>query len=530
MKKIFGLFLSLLSLFSCSSLKEEVKIEKVQLVSISFNGKVIPLTKVPTGVSGDVEYVLTFTKNLDFTSFNSNRLTCSGASLSDFDLYVNGEELHIKSNTTLPYFKKITFRLYKGENLGVQFTEDYSFSFVTEYDPSDKFERISEEELFEKVQKTTFSYFWDYAHPVSGLARERLGSENTVTIGGSGFGVMCIPIGIEHGWITREQGAQQILKIVTFLGEKAQRFHGAWPHWLDGQSGAVKAFSTYDDGADLVETAFMIEGLLAVKEYFSKEDAIESEIRSRIQRLWEEVEWTWFQNGGQKKLFWHWSENYGWKMNMPISGWNEGLITYILAAASPTYSIEKDVYDDGWANGGKITFNPKSPMFFAHYSFLGLDPRKLEDKYGDYWDINTTHALANYNYCASSKGDNGYSSSCWGLTASDYYKGYTASSPSNDTGTVAPTAALADFPYVPEHSRDAMEYFYYVLGDRLWGEYGFKDAFALKQQWFASSYIAIDQGPIVIMMENYKTGLLWNCFMRNEDVQRGLEKLGFTYK
>lgn len=521
------LFFPLLS--ACVLSEKEAPVEKAEVVSVVFNGKTIPPTKVPMGVSGSVEYVLTFTKNLDINDFNTALVTCNGTSLSAFDFSAEGKELHIKSNTALPFFKKISINLYAGKNFGVNLSENYKLSFVTEYDPSDKFERISKDELFEKVQKQTFSYFWDYAHPTCGLARERLGSGNTVTTGGSGFGLMCIPVGVEHGWITREQGAQHLLKAVTFLGEKAQRFHGAWPHWLDGQSGKALAFGTYDDGADLVETAFLVEGLLTVKEYFDGNTPVENELRNRIRTLWEEVEWTWFQNGGQKKLFWHWSENYGWKMNMPISGWNEGLIVYVLAAASPTFPIEKDVYEQGWAHDGNIYFNPRSPMFFAHYSFLGLDPRNLKDKYADYWQVNVAHATANYEHCANSSGDYGYSSRCWGLTASDYYKGYTASSPSNDTGTVAPTASLADFPYLSEHSEDAMEYFYYVLGDRLWGEYGFKDSFALKEQWFASSYIAIDQGPIVIMMENYRTGLLWNYFMRNEDVRRGLDKLGFTY-
>ncbi len=513
----------------CTAPNEDTPAVNAELLYLSFNGQIISPSRVPLIDDGAVEYVLSFNKELNADEFNKNNVTCNGATLSDFDFVVDGKDLHVKSKGKLPYFKKISLNFYAGENFGIVLKDNYSFSFVTAYDSSDKFDRISFDDLFEKVQKATFSYFWDYAHPVSGLARERLGSGNTVTIGGSGFGVMCIPVGIERGWITREEGAERVLKIVTFLQDKAQRFHGAWPHWIDGQSGVVKAFGTYDNGADLVETAFMIQGLLTVKEYFNLNNTTENEIRSEIQALWEQVEWTWFQQNGQKKLFWHWSENYGWKMNMPISGWNEGLITYILAASSPTYPIEKEVYDSGWAQNGAIRFNQASPMFFAHYSFMGLDPRKLEDAYGNYWDINVAHATYNYEYCATSKRGYGYSSHCWGLTASDYYNGYTASSPSNDTGTIAPTAALADFPYMPEQSKAALEYFYYVLGDRLFGEYGFKDAFSLKECWMADSYIAIDQGPIVVMMENYRTGLLWDCFMKNTDVCRGLDRLGFKY-
>ena len=527
--KRFPVLLLIIFFCMCTGSNEETPVANAELLYMSLNGQIVSPSRVPMVDGKGVEYVLSFSKELNANKLNRNNITCNGALISDFDFTIDGKDLHIKSNTVLPFFKKITLNIYAGENFGVLLNENYKLSFITEYDPSDKFDRISEEELFEKVQKLTFSYFWDYAHPVSGLARERLGSGNTVATGGSGFGVMCIPVGIERGWITREEGAERVFKIVTFLQNKAQRFHGAWSHWLDGESGKAKAFSTYDDGADLVETAFMIQGLLAVKEYFNLNNTIEKEIRNRIQALWEQVEWTWFQQNGQKKLFWHWSENYGWKMNMPITGWNEGLIVYILAAASPTYPIEKDVYDNGWAQNGSIRFNQASPMFFSHYSFLGLDPRRLEDVYGNYWDINVAHAKYNYEYCVNSKSDYGYSSRCWGLTASDYYKGYTASSPSNDTGTIAPTAALADFPYTPEQSKAALEYFYYVLGDRLLGEYGFKDAFALKECWFANSYIAIDQGPIVVMMENYRTGLLWNCFMKNKDVLNGLDRLGFKY-
>ena len=530
MKKIF--FLALLALMSScrqNSSEEEEIAPNAEVMSLCYNGKYISMSRVLTGVSADAEFVFNFTKDLNADRLDLDRIGCSGTSISNFDFFVDGKDLHVKANTALPYLKKITLRLYAGKNLGVNLTEDYKFSFTTAYDPSDKFERISDDELFEKVQKRAFSYFWDYAHPTSGLSRERLGSENTVTSGGSGFGVMTIPVGVERGWITRAEGAERTLKIVTFLGEKAQRFHGAWSHWLNGQTGEAIAFSTYDDGADLVETSFMIQGLLAVKEYFTQDNATENEIRTRIQKLWEEVEWTWFQRDGQKKLYWHWSPNHGWKMNMPITGWNEALIVYILAASSPTYPISKDVYDSGWAGNGSISFNSKSPLFFAHYSFMGLDPRNLSDKYGNYWDINTTQAKTNYEYCANHTGTYGYSSQCWGLTASDYYDGYTASSPANDTGTVAPTAALGSFPYVPEQAKAAMEFFYYTLGDKLWGTYGFKDAFALKECWFASSYIAIDEGPIVVMMENYRTGLLWDCFMKNTDVRKGLDKLGFTY-
>lgn len=439
----------------------------------------------------------------------------------------DGKTIILTPEAKLAYGKTYKLTIAAGPVFGISLAETFSCSITTGYDPSDKFERIPDDELFEKVQKAAFGYFWDHAHPVSGLARERLGSGETVTTGGSGFGIMTVPVGIERGWISRQEGAQRMLTIVKFL-QSAERFHGAWPHWMNGSSGKAIAFSTYDDGADLVETAFLVEGLLAVKHYFTGSDAVETEIRSVIDTLWKEVEWNWFRQGGQDVLYWHWSPRHDWKMNMQIRSWNEALIVYILAASSPTFPISKDVYDKGWK--GTNAYDYKNPLFFVHYSYMGLDPRKLKDAYADHWAQNCRHVRTNYEYCVNSTKGYGYSSECWGLTASDYYGGYTASCPNKDTGTVAPTAALASFPYAPEEAMAAMKYFYYTLGDKLWGTYGFKDAFALKQSWFADSYIAIDEGPIVVMMENYRTGLLWNCFMQDQDVHAGLTKLGFTWK
>lgn len=529
MKRTLLIFaLAILSL-SCRKSEQEAPLPKADLLSVSLNGKVVSLSSCPYGVDTETEIAFTFSKDVDLTRFDQNQLGCSGVNLSDFFLLAEGKQLTLKTNRPLPYFTKISLNFKSGENFGFELADACRFSFITAYNPSDKKERLSDEQLFETVQKAAFSYFWDYGHPVSGLARERLGSGNTVTTGGSGFGFMAIMVGVHRGWISREEGAARVLKMARFIADKAVKYHGVLPHWLDGETGQTIPFGTYDDGADLVETAFLMEGMLAAGEYFDAQTADEQQFRALVEQVWEEVEWDWFRKDGEKCLYWHWSENYGWKMNMPVSGWNEALITYVLAASSPTHSIDKEVYEEGWARNGAMSFNSKAPMFFAHYSFMGLDPRNLSDSYGNYWDVNCAHAQANYSYCANSKKNWGYSPECWGLTASDYYKGYTASSPSNDTGTVAPTAALGSFPYLPKEAKAAMEYFYYVLGDRLWGEYGFKDAFSLKEQWFAESYIAIDQGPVVVMMENWRSALVWDCFMKNEDIREGLTKLGFTY-
>jgi len=357
---------------------------------------------------------------------------------------------------------------------------------------------------------------------------------------------MAILVGIERGFISRSQGFERIKKMVDFLNSpQTDKFHGAFPHFLNGSSGKVVPFSTKDNGGDLVETAFLIQGLLTAKQYFNAGSASEKTMCDTIQKLWERVEWTWYQKSNENKLYWHWSPNYNWDMNMPVAGWNEALIVYVLAASSPTYAISKPVYTEGWArNGASPMKNGKSfysiklplgedyggPLFFSHYSFLGLDPRNLKDTYANYWEQNVNHASINHQYCVvNPKGFVGYSKDVWGLTASDNSSGYNAHSPTNDLGVISPTAAISSIPYTPAQSMDAIRFFYYYLGDKVWGEYGFYDAFDVSKGWYANSFLAIDQGPIICMIENYRSQLLWNLFMSNPEVKIGLDKLGFTY-
>ncbi len=425
---------------------------------------------------------------------------------------------------------------------GGSLTTPATISLTTAIDSTDKFPRLTDDQLLDKVQQQTFRYFWNFAHPVSGLARERNTSGDVVTTGGSGFGIMAIVTAIHRQFITRAEGLARLQKIVDFLKTKADRFHGAFPHWLNGATGKVVAFSAKDNGADLVETSFLMQGLLTARQYFNGADAAETALRADINELWKAVEWNWFRKGSENVLYWHWSPNYGWEMNHPIRGWNEALITYVLAAASPDYSIPKEVYDAGWAGNGAmrngntyfgvpLPLGPSNggPLFFAHYSFLGLNPKGLTDGYANYWDQNRAHTLINYHYSkANPKKFYGYSEAVWGLTASDDNKvGYLAHEPNNDNGVIAPTAALSSFPYTPEESMRALQFFYYTLGDKLWKEYGFVDAFNLTDLWFADSFLAIDQGPVIIMMENHRSGLLWDLFMSSPEVKSGLRKLGF---
>ncbi len=426
---------------------------------------------------------------------------------------------------------------------GTPLNNQLTINFVTAIDSTDKFPQITDSALLTLVEQQTFKYFWDFGDPTSGMARERNSDATTVTTGGSGFGVMALLVGIQRNFITRAQGLARVDTIVNFLTNKAHRYHGAFPHWMNGTTGATIPFSTNDDGADLVETSYMMQGLLTARQFFNTNDPTETALRASINNLWNGVEWNWFRQNGQNVLYWHWSPDFNFIINQPINGWDEAMIVYALAASSTVDSnrIPKIVYDHGWAEDGNIK-NGKAfygftlplgpdfggPLFFAHYSFLGINPNSLTDAYADYWMQDQNHSLINYNYCASNPHNfNGYSSNCWGLTASDEQGGYSAHSPTNDDGVISPTAAISSLPYTPAQSMNALRFFYYKLGDKIWGQYGFVDAFNLTNVWFANSYLAIDQGPQIIMIENYRSGLLWNLFMSCPEVKTGMKSLGF---
>lgn len=400
---------------------------------------------------------------------------------------------------------------------------------------------FSDDQFLDMVQQYTFRYFYDYGHPTSGMARERLGSDDIVTTGGTGFGIMALLVGVHRGYITREQGVSRLLKIVSFL-QFADRFHGVFSHWMNGRTGDVVPFSTFDNGGDLVETAFLMEGLLSARQYFNQDIETENVLRDVITSLWEDVEWDHYSRNDSGVLYWHWSPNYGWQMNFPLRGYNEALIVYLLAIASPTHPVDASYYLSGWAGAGYVNGNTwygnklfvgphfGGPLFFAHYSFMGFDPRNIKDAYANYFDQNRNHTLINRSWCIDNPFNHeGYSENCWGLTASDDPGGYLAHAPGSgtDNGTITPAAAIPSMPYTPQESLGALKHFYQEHGRSLWGEYGFYDAFNLKQDWFADSYLAIDQGPIINMIENYRSGLLWSLFMANPEISPALAAIGF---
>lgn len=518
----------------------------LQLLATRINQETVTsarVTDVPI-TAFQIEY--DFSVPLDPTTVNNSVFRVTGPSVvsGSVELLNENKTVKLTSISTLQYLKKYTATVSNA----LKGVEGQSYvgtqrEFYTAFDPTPKFPIISDDELLTKVQQQTFKYFWDFAHPASGIARERNTSGDLVTSGGSGFGLMSIIVGIERGFITRAQGIERVDKILDFL-ETADRFHGAWSHWINGNTGNVIPFSANDNGGDLVETSFLVQGLITVRQYLNAGNPTENTLRERITTLYEGVEWDWYRKGDQNVLYWHWSPDKDWAINLPIRGWNEALMVYLLAASSPTHTIPKVVYDNGWASNGTIRngnayegitlplgFAYGGPLFLSQYSFLGLDPRGLSDAYcSDYFNQNKNHSLINYKYCIRNPKDFvGYSNANWGLTASDNHEGYNAHSPTNDLGVITPTAALSAFPYTPDESMEALKFFYYIMGDRLWGQYGFYDAFNITENWYASSYLAIDQGPIIVMIENHRTGLLWDLFMSAPEVQAGLTKLGFTY-
>jgi hypothetical protein len=418
------------------------------------------------------------------------------------------------------------------------------------------------DELLSMVEEASIRYYWEGAHPRSGLILECIpGDDRIVATGATGFGIMALLAGVHRGFIAREDGLRRLLRIVEFL-ETADRFHGAWPHFMDGSTGRrMPVFGLYENGADLVETAFLVQGLLAARQYFRGPGAAEQTLVRKITALWEGVEWDWYRRDPKSEaLFWHWSPEYSWYISHRLTGWNEVMIVYLLAIASPTHAVPSSLYYTGWAGQsetavryrqgwGRVTagdhyINGQSyygiklnvgvgrggPLFFTHYSFLGFDPRGIRDKFTNYFENNRAIALINRAYCTRNPGKyRGYGPDCWGLTASDGPTGYLPHEPKSslDDGTITPTGALASFPYTPEASMQALKHFYRDLGGLLWGVYGFRDAFNLSQNWVAPIYMGLNQAPIAVMIENYRTALLWKSFMANLEIRPMLEKIGF---
>jgi hypothetical protein len=420
---------------------------------------------------------------------------------------------------------------------------------------------LSDDELLTMVQEASFRYYWEAAHPNAGLALEILpGDENLIALGASGFGIMALVVAVERQFVTREDAVDRILKIVRFL-DKADRFHGVWPHFLDGRTGRViPYFGEYDDGGDLVETAFLMQGLLVARQYFNRNTEAEREIREAVTSFWRSVEWNWYRKTPDSDfLYWHWSPNHAFHINHPLVGWNETMIVYLLAIASPTHAVPARLYHTGWAGqsdtavqyrrgwgktkegdhytnghsyyGIKLDVGVGSggDLFFTHFSFMGFDPRSKRDRYTNYFTNNRNLALINHAYAVANPLKRvGYGEDAWGRSAG-INAGSGKPTPAGDNGTINCMASLASFPYTPEQSMRALKHLYRDLGDRLWGIYGFRDGFNLTENWFEDVYMGLNQAPTVVMIENYRSGLIWKLFMSNPEIEAALKAIGFQH-
>lgn len=463
--------------------------------------------------------------------------------------FSNGDSvLIIQPQSPLAFLTKYTITISDGlkSTNGVALSSSFFLTIRTGIDNSDKFPIISDNALLDTVQKRTFRYFWDYGHPVSGMARDKtnVAELDDCSVGGTGFGIMCIPVAVSRNFISRTDGLIRMQKIVDFLKTTAQTYHGAFSHRINGTTGATLLWQPKDDGADLVETSFLMMGLLTARQYFDGADLNETTLRNDINTLYNNVDWTWFKKDGANALYWLWSPNYNWDITFMIRGWNETLITYILAASATSHTIPKEVYDNGYTNNGGFKNGQQyygltlplgsafgGPLFLSQYSFLGINPIGLNDSYANYELQTKNHTLINRAYCKENpKNYVGYTNSCWGLTASSSNIGYTNCSPTNDIGVIAPTAALSSFAFTPNESMQALKYFYYKLGNYVWKDDGFADAFNLNTNpvWVGPQELVYNQLPIMIAIENYRSGLIWNLFTSCPEVKAGMRKLGFT--
>ena len=420
---------------------------------------------------------------------------------------------------------------------------------------------LSDDELLTMLQQACFHYYWEGADPHSGMTRENIpGDDRIVATGASGFGIMTLLVGVDRGFITREQGVERLTKIVDFL-TRAQRYHGAWSHYMNGNTGrTMPVFGMADNGGDLVETSFLMQGLLAARQYFHAPNAREQALYGAITKLWETVEWDWYRETPTSDfLYWHWSPEWAFQIHHPLIGFNEVMITYLLGIASPTHSVPASLYYSGWAGESQLNLSYREgwsgttdgnhygngntyygikldvgvgrggPLFFTHYSFMGMDPHSLHDRFtSSYFENNRNIALIDRAYSiANPKHFAGYGPDAWGLTASDGPDGYVAHAPdeADDRGTLTPTGALASFPYTPEASMAAFKHYYRDLGGQMWDIYGPRDAFNPGENWISPIYMGLNQAPIVVMIENYRTGLVWKNFMANPEVGEMLRKL-----
>ena len=421
--------------------------------------------------------------------------------------------------------------------------------------------------FLDQLQRDTFKFFWETTPAGTGLTPDRAPGANTSSVAAVGFALTSYLVGVERGYVTRAEAATRTLRTLETLwrapqgpaAEGVAGYNGLFYHFLDGHDGVRSDQSELST----VDTALLMAGVLSAQAYFDKDDETERSIRLLADQLYRRVDWAWASSPRHKPLLsLGWSPEQGF-IDYDWRGYNEGMLLYILALGSPTHPIDPQAWEE-WTRSYRwesaygpphVTFGP---MFGHQYSHVWVDFRGIQDGYmrskgSDYFTNSVRATHANRAYCIANPGGwKGYGELVWGLTASDGPLGaddaHGAATPfhaywargagpnASDDGTIAPTAAGGSVPFAPEVAIPTLMHFRDRFGDRLYGQYGFKDAFNLSYPgksgeptgWFADQYLAIDQGPILLMIENYRTGFVWELLKKSAYVSAGLRKAGFT--
>ncbi|MCL2649690.1 MAG: hypothetical protein FWD60_01535 [Candidatus Azobacteroides sp.] len=429
---------------------------------------------------------------------------------------------------------KANENIIPGENGG----NDNDSVYTSEYTPE------AMRKILDKQARDYFDLFWsgECSHPNSKMAR--IGTERaqgTVALAGSAYAVLSIPVAVERAWISKEEGIERLLHICRFLNT-AERFHGAWSHWMDGVTGKALPFNgNQQNSGDLVETSFMMMSLLTCGEYFNGNTTSEKEIKNLIDSFWNTIEWNFYTNK-EKVLYWSWDRDLGFAP-LKIQGPNEALPAYILALAAPAKNaITQDVYRSGWKGGngyynkGRTTYgylfelgreSKGGPLFTSQHPFLWFNPFLMEDEYIDYWKFCINHAMINHHYCLyEAPKAYKYDENNWGLSAcyGTPEKGYVGRSPSKDDGIICTTAAAGSIVFTPFYALQAMKYM--KSQSNLNGKYGLIDSYSPSENWNETRYLSISIFPVISMIENYKSGLIWKLAMQNEYIKKGLQLAG----
>ena len=419
--------------------------------------------------------------------------------------------------------------------------------------------QITTEALLDTIQHTAFNFFWNEANPANGLIRDRqnVTSPNNApcSIAAVGFGLSAITIGVDHGWVTREAARDRVLTTLkTFWygpqgsGNAYAGNFGLFYHFLDMNT----AKRTWTSELSTIDTALLLAGIVDMKQYFTGSDTVETLIRNLSDSIYYRMDWQkmrYFNPGIM--LGWTPEHEFADQNGVPYGQWtgyNEAMIMYILAMGSPTHPVTYSGWQK-WVSG----YNPgyeygyyyvKFPPLFGHqYSHCWIDFRNIADEWMkdynlNYFENSRRATLAQRAYSIANPGKHkGYSDTLWGITASDIppslhngntYGAHGAPPAQDDDGTIVPTAPISSLPFAPDEVMPVIKNMWNNYNSQLWSKYGFRDAFNLNINWWGPDVIGIDQGPIIIMIENYRTGSVWKRFMQNPDVQRGLAVAKFT--